>query len=310
MKKRVLIIGSSGMLGVDLSKELRKRYDVYGADVVVSPQTSVVRFYHCDITKRASVAGVIRKARPDAVILTAAWTDVDGCERDPKRAYRVNAEGPKNVALACEARGVPLVYISTDFVFNGMKRSAYTESDTAAPLSVYGRSKLMGEVAVRKTLATHYIVRTSWLYGAQGKNFVDTIIAKGRAQPVLRVVDDQVGSPTFTKDLARALSVLFGKVFADECGAKRSLLGGEGQLKPDYGTYHVSNAGAVSWYEYAKTIVRLTGARVRVLPMSSKELDRPAKRPRMSILDCRKFARQTGMRMRPWRDALRDYLKK
>jgi dTDP-4-dehydrorhamnose reductase len=312
MKKRVLVIGSSGMLGVDLCHELRGSYEVWGADVrpglfsekpghpgpmVQDQGKTEKRFFVCDITDRKSVDAGVRKVKPDVVILTAAWTDVDGCERDPKKAYRVNADGVRTVALACKTAGIPLVYISTDFVFNGKKRSPYSESDTPAPLSVYGDSKLQGEIAIRKKLNRHIIVRTSWLYGAHGKNFVDTIISKGR-ETALTVVDDQVGSPTFTKDLAAALHALL-KVPFTECPVRCI----------QYGTYHISNAGKVSWYEYAKSILRYAHVKAKVVPISSKELDRPAKRPAMSVLDNQKFRRLTGYKMRGWKDALRDYLR-
>ena len=291
MKKRVLIIGSSGMLGRDLAHELRSGYEVCGADIAGSGK-SIKKFYSCDITKKKNVADVIMKARPDIVILTAAWTDVDGCERDPKKAYRVNADGAWHVALTCKTAGLPLIFISTDFVFNGRKRSLYRETDRTSPLSVYGDSKLQGEHAVRTALKEHIIVRTSWLYGVHGKNFVDTIVAKGKIEPRLRVVDDQVGSPTSTIDLSRALRKLTDLLTED----------------PEYGTFHVSNAGKVSWYGYAREILRLAGLKTRVEPISSRELDRPAKRPALSELDCSKLKKMTGMRMRPWKAALSEYI--
>ncbi len=286
---KVLITGSSGMLGTDLAKELRRKYEVVGTDVVRT-SSIIDKFYKSDITDQKQIAGVIKKAKPDIVVHTAAWTDVDGCELDRKRAYRINTEGAKNVARACRAIGAKLVYISTDFVFDGKKKSPYKETDKTNPLSVYAESKLKGEAAVKKALKEYFILRTGWLYGRHGKNFVDTIAAKAGKDGILKVVDDQVGSPTYTVDLAKAI---------------RSLLD---RIVTGYGVYHISNSGSVSWYEYAKAILKLSGIKARVAPISSKELDRPAKRPAMSVMDNSKFEKFTGYKMRGWRAALKEYL--
>lgn len=296
-KYKVLITGSSGMLGVDLSRRLRAGYEVAGLDVVRSSRSSVDTFYPGDVTDRETVSEVIGKAGPGIVIHTAAWTDVDGCELDPAKAYRVNADGAKNVALACRAAGAALIFISTDFVFDGRKTTPYTETDKPGPISVYGDSKLKGEEAVAQTLAEHVILRTSWLYGACGMNFVDTIRTKARTERVLKVVDDQVGSPTYTVDLARAIEALLEKI-----------LGRHGAERRAHGVYHVSNAGAVSWYAYAKQILKLAGSKTAVMPISSAELNRPAQRPAMSAMDGAKFRRLTGYRMRSWKSALKEYL--
>jgi len=291
-RNKVLITGSSGMLGKDLAKELLKSYDVFGVDLVGS-------IYKADITNKQSIAGVIKKVSPDIVIHAAALTDVDGCERDKKRAYRINADGTKNVALASKSVGAVLIYISTDFVFDGNKKRPYHESDKTSPLGIYADSKLMGETAVKKILKKYFILRTSWLYGKNGKNFVDTIVSKAKEVGSLKVVDDQVGSPTYTVDLARAIRRLLGKAFQ-----------GAGVRVQGSGVYHISNSGSVSWYEYAKTIVNIAKVRAKVLPISSDELDRPAKRPAMSVLDNSKFRRFTGYKMRNWKTALKEYLKR
>lgn len=281
------------MLGYDLCHELKADYVVEGTDIA-APEGLPVKFYHSDITDPENISRVIDAARPNFVIHAAAWTDVDGCESDKAKALLVNAEGAKNVAAACGRYGAAMVYISTDFVFDGRKAMPYKESDKTSPLSVYGLSKLEGEKGVRKTLKKHFIIRTSWLYGLKGKNFVDTIVAKSMVEKTLKVVDDQTGSPTYTKDLAEAVHSLLDKV---------------SQSKPVlYGTYHVSNAGKVSWFDYAKEVVRLAGGKARVLPMTSAELGRPARRPAMSVLDGSKFSRYTGHRMRGWKAALKDYV--
>lgn len=308
-KYKILITGSGGMLGVDLWQELRNSYEVLGLDAISYQPSSVSKFYKCDITKRIGVSNVAAKARPDIVIHTAAMTDVDGCELDPKRAYKVNSDGTKNVALACKAAGALLIYISTDFVFDGKKKGPYKEIDKTRPISVYGDSKLKGEKAIKRTLKKYFILRTSWLYGKHGKNFVDTIISKAKSEKALKVVDDQVGSPTYTKDLAKAIHVLVDNIAKGQGALHHSLRSCAGQARvKGQEIYHVSNSGEVSWYDYAKEILKLAGSGTRIVPISSKELNRPAKRPAMSVLDNTKFIELTGYRMRNWREALKEYV--
>jgi dTDP-4-dehydrorhamnose reductase len=288
MGKRVLITGSSGMLGVNLSTELDGSYEIHGMDIASCRQPIAERFHECDITDRKGVSDVVVTLKPDIVVHMAAWTDVDGCELDSRKAYEINSNGTDNVAFACKSSGATLVYISTDFVFDGKKKAPYKEEDDTAPLSVYGLTKLKGEEAVRKRLKGYFILRTSWLFGACGKNFVDTIIDKARSGATLKVVDDQVGSPTYTKDLAKAIHILMGK--------------------SEYGIYHVSNSGSVSWYDYARAIISASHLSAKVEPISSGELGRPAKRPAMSVLDNSKFVQLTGYRMRPWKEAVEEYI--
>lgn len=286
------------MLGIDLSRELKSDYDICGADQAWNPKSPVKRFYKSDITDLASVMRVVAKARPNVVVHCAAWTDVDGCELHPRKAYRINSYGTLNVAKACAKAGAKLVFISTDFVFSGRKKTPYKETDRTSPLSVYGESKLRGERFVKRATDEYFIVRTSWLYGRYGKNFVDTIAAKGRTEKELRVVDDQVGSPTYTVNLAKAIHALLDRVQGTGCGAQ-----GAG-----YGTYQASNTGRVSWYDYAREILKLSGSRAVVRPISSKELSRPARRPAMSVMNCEKLFGFTGYRMPGWKVALREYL--
>lgn len=285
------------MFGIDLSQELHKDYEITGLDLVRSPQSTVHRFCKVDITDRRNARDVIANAKPDFVIHAAAWTDVDGCELDRDKAYRINSEGTKSVASACKAAGAILIYISTDFVFDGKKKAPYKENDKTGPLSVYGDSKLRGEDFIRKTPNGYFILRTSWLYGRCGNNFVDTIIEKAGAEKTLRVVDDQVGSPTYTKDLAKAIHKLLDKITPHAS-----------RLTP-YGVYHISNSGSVSWYDYTREILKLSGLKSEVVPITSKELDRPAGRPAMSVLDNAKFIKFTGFRMRNWKTALKEYLR-
>ncbi len=284
------------MLGIDLSGELCKGCELYGLDAVPSPGSRVTRFYQCDITDRERVRDAVSSIRPDVVIHSAAWTDVDGCELDRGKAFLVNARGTENVALACRESGAAMIYMSTDFVFDGEKATGpYKEEDPPCPVSVYGASKLEGEKAVQRLLKRYCIVRTSWLFGAHGKNFVDTILKKAQAGEELRVVNDQVGSPTCTADLAKALHALAQKLLAGDAGL--------------WGIYHVTNSGSVSWYDYAREIVRASGlGGVTVAPITSGELARPAKRPRMSVLDNSKFNGATGFRMAHWQDALMGFI--
>ena len=301
------------MLGVDLSQSLYHEYEVFGADILrrslrtyrpggpeVSP--AIRGFYKLDVTKKQNVMALIKNLNPDAIVHAAAWTDVDGCELDPKKAYRINSEGTKNVALACKSTGATLIYLSTDFVFDGRRKNPYKEGDKTGPLNIYAGAKLKGELAVKRILKKYFILRTGWLYGKHGKNFVDTIIKKAGTEKVLKVVDDQVGSPTYTKDLVKAIHVLLDKVFIQRKNTQYAI------RNTQYGIYHISNAGAVSWYDYAKEILKLTGSRTEVIPISSKELDRPAKRPKMSVLDNSKFFKFTGHKMRDWREALKEYV--
>ena len=216
---------------------------------------------------------------------------------DKLKAYRINSVGTGNIARACKKAGAALIYISTDFVFNGRKTRPYVEADKTDPLSIYGDSKLKGEVFIRKTLDRYFILRTSWLYGKHGKNFVDTIIAKAKTEKVLKVVRDQAGSPTYTKHLAKAIHVLLDKV-----------IGRSGVFTEAFGVYHLSNSGAVSWYGYARAILKLAGPKVRVVSITSGDLSRPAKRPSMSVMDCSKFSKLTNYRMRGWKEALSEYI--
>jgi len=294
-KQVVLITGSSGMLGSDLVKELTGKYEILGMDLADRSRLESSSFLKADITKQEEVSRIITNTRPGIVVHTAAWTDVDGCELDSKKAYSVNAAGTENVAMACSKAGAAMIYISTDFVFDGKKGSPYKEEDRPNPLSVYADSKFKGEEAVKRLLKKYFILRTSWLYGPNGNNFVDTIIAKAKENERLKVVDDQVGSPTYTADLAVAI-----RTFIDIISSASA--------KVTPGIYHVSNSGSVSWYEYANMILSIAGISAKVDPISSDELGRAAKRPAMSVLDCSKFTALTGLNMRSWDSALRDYL--
>jgi dTDP-4-dehydrorhamnose reductase len=277
---RVLVTGAKGMLGLDLTDALSRRYEVYGRDID-----------DFDITREKETMDAIIGIRPDIVIHAAAYTDVDGSESHIDMANSVNGGGTKNVASACNELGSKMVYISTDYVFDGTKSGAYSEEDPPCPINAYGRSKLEGERWVRTLVGHFVIVRTAWLFGRGGNNFVKSILKLAREKGALSVVDDQIGSPTYAVDLSRAI-----------CGLTE---------KGCQGIYHITNGGTCSWYEYAQEILVMSGlGKISVHPISSHQLNRAAKRPCNSVLDRGKFERETGYRMRPWREALRDYLKR
>lgn len=270
----ILVVGAKGMLGQDLMRSLAG--DVRGVDID-----------EIDITLLESVRRVLLTLRPAVVINAAAYTDVDGCETNRELAMQVNGEGVAHLALTCREIGAKLVQVSTDYVFDGSKNAPWLEDDPMNPLSVYGESKLAGELNAR--LAPEYlIVRTQWLYGLGGKNFVETMLRLAGEKKELTVVDDQTGSPTWTVDLALAIRALVGK----GCS----------------GTYHAANAGSCTWNEFARAIFADAGVDVTVKPMSTAELCRPANRPLYSVLDCGKLVQDTGFVPETWREALGNYL--
>ncbi len=275
------MIGAKGMLGKDLMRVLPSSFpddEVIGWDIE-----------DIDIQKEGDTATQIEKLRPDIVIHVAAYTDVDGCELDEEKAFVVNAEGTKHIASAASRCRAKVVYLSTDYVFDGNKREPYLENDLPSPLNAYGRSKWKGEQYIQEWMKDALIIRTQWLYGSYGKNFVTSILQQAMEKKVLSIVNDQVGSPTYTADLAKAISILIG---VDACGI-----------------FHVANSDLCTWYIFGQTILKLSGLdRVRVIPISSKEFGRPAVRPSYSVLDCQKLKKETGLTLRPWAEALKDYL--
>ena len=270
----ILVVGSKGMLGQELMGLLGSA--ARGVDVE-----------DIDITDLGSVQRVLLTLKPRVIINAAAYTDVDGCQTNAELALQVNGEGVAHLAMISKEIGAKLVQISTDYVFDGGKHAPYLEDDAPAPLSIYGESKLAGEMNA-KFNPDHLIVRTQWLYGHAGKNFVETMLRLSAERSVLDVVDDQIGSPTWTYDLALALKALIDK----DCR----------------GTYHAANSGFVSWNGFAREIFRLAGSAVTVNPMSTEKLNRPAPRPLYSTLDCSKLAEDTGFVPEPWQEALKRYL--
>jgi len=273
-----LITGSNGMLGRDLTSHLQARHQVVPADL---PQV--------DITNLGLLQPTFASTQPDVVVHTAAFTAVDDCERRPDLAFQVNAQGARNVALACRSASLPMLYLSTDYVFDGQKPTPYLEDDLPNPLNVYGRSKLQGERHVTELLPAAWIVRTSWLFGPWGKNFVRTILQRAQQGESLRVVDDQIGAPTYTMDLAEKLEQIM--------------------MRGKPGIYHVTNLGYCSWFEFAQEILRQAGlSHVPLFPIPTSASDRPALRPPNSRLAHTRLECEGLGLLPPWQDALTRYL--
>lgn len=268
------------MLGQDLAPLLEARHELLPVDL---PEV--------DITDADAMARAVDTGKPDVVIHAAAFTAVDDCELQPERAFLVNSVGTRNVALASRRAGVPMLYISTDYVFDGGKDGPYLENDRTNPHNVYGKSKLEGEDHVRELVPRFWIVRTSWLFGPLGKNFVQTILGRVRAGEPLRVVDDQVGAPTYTVDLAAKLLEIVerGKT----------------------GIYHVTNQGYCSWFEFSREIARQAGlAQAEISPVAASASERPARRPLNSRLANTRLTSE-GLSLLPaWTDALGRYLER
>jgi len=269
---RLAITGAEGQLG----RSLRQGF--------ANQEMLLLDLPRWDITSEETISFLVRWA-PDLVIHAAAMTDVDDCERDPESAFRVNAEGTRKVALACQRSGAAMVYVSTDYVFDGTKDEPYLESDEPNPINVYGASKLEGERQVQELLPDYYIVRTAWLYGPGGRNFVEKVLQLAEERPKLHYVFTEAGSPTYTRDLAEGISRLVGH--------------------PQYGIYHLTNEGSCSRYEFARKILDLGGKREFPL-YPAESYPRPAKPPPHAVL-ANVRAAELGIRLRPWREALVAY---
>jgi dTDP-4-dehydrorhamnose reductase len=285
---RIVITGANGQLGSDLNALIRGEGDVIG-----------LTRHNLDITNRPRVREQILQLEPQVVLHTAAFADVDACQGNESLAMRVNAEGTDNVASACDEAGARLIYYSTDYVFDGAKSTAYIESDLPNPQTVYGQSKLAGEQAVAATLANHLIVRIGWVYGEHGKNFVKTIvshaqknldsIAQGHVAPPLKIVDDQIGSPTWTVDIVRQTEVLVNSTLT--------------------GIVHATSEGEASWFRFACDIFSMLELNVEVMPCQTEDYPRPARRPHYSTLENARLKEHGLNVMRPYREQLADFIK-
>ncbi|HSO26394.1 MAG TPA: dTDP-4-dehydrorhamnose reductase [Methanobacteriaceae archaeon] len=274
---KVLIIGSEGMLGHDL-------VDILSAENEISTTTIDT----LDITDINKTIETVKSFNPDVVVHAAAFTDVDGSETNEDLAYKVNVIGTRNVAVACNEVDAALVYICTDYVFDGTKGTPYQEYDQTNPLGVYGKTKYLGEVYIRDILNKFYIVRTSWLYGFHGPNFITTMLKLAGKMDSISVVADQIGSPTYTVDLATSIAELV--------------------KKPAYGIYHITNSDHCSWYEYAQEIFEIAGIDIEVNPVSTEEFGSPAPRPKYSVLENYNWKMEGFPKIRSYKDALREYM--
>lgn len=276
---KILLLGHKGMLGSDLLLQLGRKHETVGLDKD-----------EIDITSISACEKAINENLPEIVVNAAAYTDVDGCENAQSECLAVNAEAVLNIAASCRKKNIRIVHFSTDYVFDGVSSEPYDEDHSCNPLNVYGTSKLAGENYLRSLSQNYLIIRTEWLYGKNGKNFVKTILDKAGTTNRMEVVDDQIGSPTYTRDLAMAVDLLI----------ERNITG----------LFHITNRGNCSWFQFARQILKEAGiTEVQVLPIKSDQLKRPAVRPLYSVLNMQKFISATGKAMQPWQLALQDYLK-
>ena len=277
---KVLVTGVKGQLGFDVVNELTARgHEAVGVDV-----------QDMDITDAAAVDRVIKAAAPDAVIHCAAYTAVDAAEDNEEICRKVNAGGTQNIANVCKELDIKMIYISTDYVFNGEGERPWEPDDERGPVSVYGQTKYEGELAVQNTLEKYFIVRIAWVFGINGKNFVKTMLKLAETHDTLRVVDDQFGSPTYTFDLSK---LLVDMIETDK-----------------YGVYHATNEGICSWYEFACAIFKEAGLgdKITVNPVSTAEYGAKASRPANSRMSKEKLTQNGFKRLPPWQDALKRYV--
>ena len=272
---RILIIGANGMLGKDLAEDWK-------GDVIIPADSR-----DADIRETSQVRKLVTQQRPDWIILTAGYTDVDGSERNPELAFAVNRDGTRNVSVVAHELGAKLCYLSTDYVFDGASNRPYEPDDPVHPLNAYGASKAAGERAVQEEAGHWLILRTSWLFGAARVSFPEKILQAANSQPELKVVADQIGSPTYTKDLASAIREL---VRLDARGI-----------------LNITNSGTCSWFEFAKETLQRAGRSTPILPITSAEAGRPARRPAYSVLSP-KASSTCGIALRSWQEALQAYL--
>jgi dTDP-4-dehydrorhamnose reductase len=286
---RILLTGANGQVGWELSNRGGQR----GLEILALDRSDL------DITDPVSVSKEVNRSAVSLVVNAAGYTAVDEAESEPELALAVNRDGPAYLASACEKVGIPLVHISTDYVFDGQKQGAYLVTDPVSPQSVYGKSKAAGEVEVRECLREHFILRTSWVYGVHGHNFVKTMLRLGREREEVQVVDDQYGCPTYAADLAETILRIAAKLL-------------EGR-QVHWGTYHYCGKGVTSWHGFAEEIFRLVSNYAslkvkRVEPISTSEYPTPAQRPTSSILDCSVLENTFNIHPQPWAESLAHML--
>lgn len=275
---RILVTGANGQLGKDLVKILEDTHEVYGCDR-----------HALDITSTVQCKNVINKVNPDVVIHTAAYTAVDLAETEEDEAYKVNVFGTRNLTAAAEELGAKFCYISTDYVFDGNASKPYKEYDDTNPQSIYGKTKRAGEQLVQSLSSKYFIVRTSWVFGIHGTNFVKMMLNLSKERDTLKVVNDQIGSPTYTVDLSRFIAQLVET--------------------ESYGIYHATNSGTCSWYDFACAIFEESGISIDIQPCLTEDFPRPAPRPKYSVMDHLSIRANGFEDLRNWREALRDFMR-
>ena len=293
---KIFVTGVNGQLGHDVMNEIHKRgMEGVGSDITQSyagmaDETAVcsMPYVQMDITDADAVDRILGGVRPEAVIHCAAYTAVDAAEENEALCRRVNADGPRNIAAVCRKLDIKMIYISTDYVFDGTGERPWEPDDKQAPVSVYGRTKYEGELAVQAQLEKYFIVRIAWVFGTNGKNFVKTMLALSEKYDTLRVVNDQFGSPTYTFDLSKLLVDMI--------------------LTEKYGIYHATNEGICSWYDFACAIFETAGIRMNVIPVTTSEYGAKAARPANSRMSKEKLTANGFERLPDWQDALKRYL--
>ncbi|MCM8831499.1 MAG: dTDP-4-dehydrorhamnose reductase [Candidatus Omnitrophica bacterium] len=281
-KKKILITGATGLLGSSLTKILKPHYNL----ICFNKKAF-------DITNKYIVKYKLKKINPNVVIHCAAYTDVDKAQIEKDIVYKVNVCGTKNLVQNLKNKKSLFIYISTDYVFSGKKRTPYSENDRPSPINFYGKTKLEAEKEVLR-LKKYIIIRTSWLYGPGGKNFIETIAKLAKQKKVIEVVNDQFGSPTYTIDLSKAIKELLDLYFKN---------------KLPYGIYHITGRGRCSWFEFAKFAMKLINPDIKIMPVNSQKTKREAKRPKNSLLSNEKFYRLVGHYLPDWRVSVKHYIK-
>lgn len=288
--KKILIIGSNGLLGKALCETLKGKFKVFGLG---SSGKTRARYVKCDIRLRKKLVTEFLRLKPDIIVHAAAISDVDYCEKNPRKARAVNSLGTRNVSYAAKKSGSFLIYISTDYVFNGRKKRPYREIDRVFPINIYGKTKLEGEEFVRRILDKYLIIRTSWIFGPGRDNFVTEIIQVANKTKEIKIVADKFGSPTYSRDLASAIYDIIS--ISSELSNTDLIL-------------NISNSDFCSRFEFAKKIFKYTGVSdVKITPIKASEFNWLAERPAYSVLDNSKFKNIIGYKLRPWQEALREY---
>jgi dTDP-4-dehydrorhamnose reductase len=286
----ILVTGAKGQLGTEIKKCFERGYTELGVPEILKTPNNVryVDIDELDIADMSALSSLFDREEFDAVINCAAFTNVNACETEREIAFKANALGPRNLAIVCEAHGAKLIHVSTDYVFAGEGSSPYVEWDVCAPQSAYGKSKYLGEEYIKQLCKKYFIVRTAWLYGYYGKNFVKTMMNIAREKGACKVVCDQRGNPTNACDLAHHLLKLL--------------------TSEEYGIYHGTGNGECSWFEFTQKIVEYAGIDAKVSPCTTEEFPTPAKRPAYSSLDNMMFRCTVGDEFRPWQDALKCFM--